>query len=102
MHVRTRRKSGHRHHYKSALNPPPARGSIRRMRNKNFSRAKALSVALVMAAALAVLLSAGARAATWKGLEPFVSKRADVEQALGAPVADRYADDGTLEFKVDG
>jgi hypothetical protein len=35
-------------------------------------------------------------------LEPFVSKRADVEQVLGAPVADRFTDDGTLEFKVDG
>ena len=54
------------------------------------------------AAALVVLLSAGdGRAATWKGLEPFVSKRADVELALGAPVADRFAEDGTLEFKVD-
>jgi hypothetical protein len=50
-----------------------------------------------------LLLSAGGtRAATWKGLEPFVSKRADVELALGAPVADRFADEGTLEFNVSG
>ena len=56
-----------------------------------------------MAAALAVLLSAGVvRAATWKGLEPFVSKRADVERVLGAPVSDRYAEEGTLEFNVTG
>jgi len=52
---------------------------------------------------LTVLLTAGVvRAATWKGLEPFVSKRADVEKVLGAPVADRFADDGTLEFNVSG
>ena len=73
------------------------------MNKQNFSRAKALSVAAVLAAVLAGLLPAGdVRAATWRGLEPFVSKRADVEQVLGAPVADRYAEDGTLEFKVSG
>jgi hypothetical protein len=58
---------------------------------------------LGLAAALAVLLSAGAaRAATWKGLEPFVSKRADVERVLGAPTQDRFGEDGTLEFNVSG
>jgi hypothetical protein len=56
-----------------------------------------------LAAALAVLLPAGAaRAATWKGLEPFVSNRADVERVLGAPAADRFNEDGTLEFNVAG
>ena len=73
------------------------------MSNTNFRRACARNVALSLAAALTVLLTAGAaRAATWKGLEPFVSKRADVEQVLGAPVADRFAEDGTLEFNVSG
>ncbi|HWS86754.1 MAG TPA: hypothetical protein VN282_07305 [Pyrinomonadaceae bacterium] len=73
------------------------------MRNRIFSRAQARAVALSLAAALAVLLPAGvARAATWKGLEPFVSKRADVERVLGAPVSDRLAEDGTLEFNVSG
>src|SRR3954463_4647461 len=73
------------------------------MRNRIFRRAGSRAVALSLAAALAVLLSAGAaRAATWKGLEPFVSKRADVERVLGVPVADRYASDGTLEFNVSG
>jgi len=58
---------------------------------------------LGLAAALTVLLSAGiVRAATWKGLEPFVSSRADVERVLGAPATDRYNDDGTLEFNVSG
>ncbi len=73
------------------------------MRNTVFRRACSRAVALSLAAALAVLLSAAsARAATWKGLEPFVSKRADVERALGAPVVDRYGADGTLEFDVAG
>ena len=73
------------------------------MRNIIFRRAAARDLAFGLAAALTLLLSAGAaRAATWKGLEPLVSKRADVEQALGAPVADRYAQDGTLEFEVSG
>jgi hypothetical protein len=74
------------------------------MRNTIFRRALARNVALSLAAALlSILLTAGAaRAATWKGLEPFVSKRAEVEQVLGAPTADRFADDGTLEFNVSG
>jgi hypothetical protein len=73
------------------------------MRNRIFRRAGARAVALSLAAALAVLLTAGnVRAATWKGLEPFVSKRADVERVLGAPTADRLAEDGTLEFNVSG
>ena len=73
------------------------------MKNTIVRRAGARAVALSLAAALAVVLSAAvARAATWKGLEPFVSKRADVEKVLGAPVSDRFGEDGTLEFKVDG
>ncbi|HEX7315193.1 MAG TPA: hypothetical protein VF297_14800 [Pyrinomonadaceae bacterium] len=73
------------------------------MTNTIFRRAQARAVALSLAAALAVLLSAGAaRAATWKGLEPFVSKRADVERVLGVPASDRYVADGTLEFNVSG
>lgn len=73
------------------------------MRNTHFSGAKARSAAVVLAAAVSLLLSAaGARAASWKGLEPFVSRRADVERVLGAPVADRMAEDGSLKFNVSG
>ena len=73
------------------------------MRNTNFSRAKARSVAVLFAAALSLLVSAaGARAASWKGLEPFVSRRADVERVLGAPVADMMAEEGALKFNVSG
>jgi len=57
----------------------------------------------VLAAAAYVLLSsAQTRSATWKGLEPFVSNRADVERVLGAAAADRMAEDATLEFNVSG
>jgi hypothetical protein len=54
----------------------------------------------VLAAAFAALMFASqeTQAATWKGLEPFVSKRADVERVLGRPTADRLAKDGTLQF----
>ena len=77
--------------------------SIARMGNTHFSRAKARGAAMVLAAFVSLLLSAGgARAASWKGLEPFVSRRADAERVLGAPVADRMAQDGSLRFKVAG
>jgi hypothetical protein len=57
-----------------------------------------------LAAALAavLLVASAARAATWKGLEPFVSKRGDVERVLGAPTSDKYLDSGTLQFNVSG
>ncbi len=58
---------------------------------------------MVVAAFAAVLVSSGvARAATWKGLEPFTSRRGDVERVLGAPVSDKVAQQGTLQFSVSG
>jgi len=57
---------------------------------------------MLAAVASLVLSAAGARAASWKGLEPFVSRRADVERALGVPVADRMSEDGSLKFNVSG
>jgi hypothetical protein len=73
------------------------------MKNTVFRRAGARAIAFGFSAALVVLLSAGAaRAATWKGLEPFVSTRADVERALGVPAADRYSTDWSLEYEVAG
>ena len=72
--------------------------------NRNFCRARLRGAGLVLAAVAYVLLSSAgdARAATWKGLEPFVSNRADVERVLGAPVVDRMGDEGLLEFNVSG
>ena len=57
----------------------------------------------VLVMAFVVLMLAAqqeAQAATWKGLEPLVSKRADVERVLGPPTADRLAKDGTLQFEA--
>ena len=68
-----------------------------------YTKASSVQSALaVLAAAFTVLMLASheARAATWKGLEPFVSKRADVERVLGRPTADRLAQDGTLRFEL--
>jgi hypothetical protein len=61
-----------------------------------------MKVLVVAALTLVLLASQAASAASWKGLEPFVSTRADVERVLGAPVADRMADEGTLRFNVAG
>ena len=74
------------------------------MKNKLFGRPQAQGVITAVLVFAAALLVAGqsAWAATWKGLEPFVSKRADVERVLGAPTADHIAENGTLHFKVSG
>lgn len=64
--------------------------------------ARVQSAIAILAAVFATLVagSQDARAATWKGLEPFVSKRADVERVLGRPTEDRTAKDGTLHFEL--
>ena len=73
------------------------------MSNTNFFRAHARAAAVILAVVISLLLSAqDGRAATWKGLEPFVSKRADVEKVLGASVQDRFSEDGSLKFNVSG
>ena len=55
---------------------------------------------LVMAFAGLMFGSQEAQGATWKGLEPLVSRRADVERVLGPPTADRLAKDGSLQFSA--
>ena len=66
-----------------------------------YRRVSRVQIALtILAAAFAALMLAPleARAATWRGLEPLVSRRADVERVLGPPTADRLTKDGTLQF----
>ncbi|HEY6045136.1 MAG TPA: hypothetical protein VIU65_00955 [Pyrinomonadaceae bacterium] len=41
-----------------------------------------------------------ARASSWRGIEPFVSKRADVERAMGTPATE--GPNGSLNFAVAG
>ena len=74
------------------------------MSNTKLFRPQARGAIAVVAAAFAALflLTQAARAATWRGIEPFTSRRADVERVLGAPVVDRMSKDGSLQFNVSG
>src|ERR1043166_1523916 len=47
-----------------------------------------------------VLIAANARAASWNGIEPFKSTRADVLKILGQPIGE--SPDGVLRFSVMG
>jgi hypothetical protein len=58
-----------------------------------------LKSALLIAFAISCF-SVIAQAASWKGLEPFVSKRADVEKAMGRPTSEGA--NGSLNFDVMG
>ena len=60
---------------------------------------------LLAAVAVLVLVCSAARpagAATWNGIEPLKSRRADVERVLGRPLEDVPGQTGTLRFKVVG
>lgn len=66
------------------------------MSNKNWHVRGALwGIALVV---FLCLVNQPAQAASWKGLEPFVSKRADVERVLGRPILNRMLQDSSLQF----
>jgi hypothetical protein len=69
------------------------------MKYLKVARVQGVLAVLAVALAAFTLASPEARAATWRGLEPFVSKRADVERVLGKPTSDRLAIDGTLHFE---
>lgn len=68
------------------------------MKYKRVPRVKCALAVLVTALAALMLASQEAQGATWRGLEPLVSRRADVERVLGKPTADRLAKDGTLQY----
>lgn len=75
------------------------------MSNSNFqSRRGRLSLAVSALALLAALAAVGgaAQAATWNGIEPFKSRRADVERTLGKPVGEATDGSGSLRFSVQG
>lgn len=63
---------------------------------------KCWSITIRMALAVIALLSCShvIRAGSWQGIEPFKSRRADVEKILGTPV--RESPGGPLTFKVNG
>ncbi len=73
------------------------------MKKHTFTGTRALRGLPLLFVLIAAL--AGARAArgeAWGGIEPFKSRRADVEKALGKPVEDKAGETGTLRFKVQG
>lgn len=72
------------------------------MNNQNEKRARSATTHMTAALAVLLLLTSVAQAATWKGLEPFISKRADVERVLGTPTVDKLSENGTLQFDVTG
>lgn len=74
------------------------------MRNKSLlgSHARRVVAACVASFAAFLILSQVASAASWNGIEPLKSRRADVERILGQPNASQPGDNGTLHFKVAG
>jgi hypothetical protein len=67
------------------------------MNNRNRLGVRGAFFCVALASFLS-LLTPPAPAATWKGLEPFVSKRADVERALGRHT--KMLQDGALQFNA--
>ena len=63
-----------------------------------MKKCRMLSLSIVFLGLTCLVESAGA--ASWNGIEPFKSRRPDVERILGKPTSEEQ--DGTLHFKVAG
>jgi len=74
------------------------------MKNPNTFCSLARRALLMAVAAFASLLvlAQTATAASWHGIEPLRSRRADVERILGQPIVNQPGEEGTLHFKVAG
>ncbi|MBA3441242.1 MAG: hypothetical protein H0T92_15365 [Pyrinomonadaceae bacterium] len=72
------------------------------MHNQTYfsGHARRLTITLTIAFAALNICTQTLQAAAWSNIEPFKSKRADVERALGQPIADQMGGDGTLQFKT--
>ncbi len=69
----------------------------------NFFRASRLKASVALFAVIVFASSATiVSAAAWSNLEPFKSRRADVEQTLGQPIRNQLSEGGALQFKVAG
>jgi hypothetical protein len=66
-----------------------------------FRARRVMASAGVVFAAL-LILSQATDAASWSGIEPLKSRRAEVERALGQPMQNQPGENGTLHFKVAG
>ncbi|MFN2455829.1 MAG: hypothetical protein ABR577_16590 [Pyrinomonadaceae bacterium] len=71
------------------------------LRSLSARHAKAVAVLFVIIFALADFAGI-AKAAAWNNLEPFKSRRADVERALGQPLGNTSGENAALKFKVAG
>ena len=78
--------------------------SIPVMKNPMYQRfhARRVIATLVFAIAALTLFSQFATAASWSGIEPLKSRRADVEKILGQSISDKPGNNGTLQFRVAG
>ena len=74
------------------------------MKNSIYTRLswRRVLASCVVSGAVVILLAQTAAAASWSGIEPLKSRRADVERALGKPLLDQPGEDGILHFKVAG
>lgn len=66
------------------------------------SHARRVVAAFVASFAAVLIWSQATPAASWNGIEPLKSRRADVERILGQPTMNQPGDTGTLHFKVAG
>ena len=73
------------------------------MMKANQNPLRRISSRAIIVLCLGLIVSAGvSRAASWSGIEPLRSRRADVERALGAPVNEQPDNAGALVFRVAG
>lgn len=76
------------------------------MRTKKLPRRlsfrRGVWLAIIAAGAAVVFSTHISTAASWNNIEPLKSRRADVRQALGAPIEDTAGEAETLRFKVPG
>ncbi len=74
------------------------------MKNPMLSshRERRVIATLVLTIAAIFIFSEFGTAASWSGIEPLKSRRADVERILGKPITDKPGNNGTLQFNVAG
>jgi hypothetical protein len=70
--------------------------------NRQSLKRNCLRVVLLLVLGVALGAAVSVHAAGWSGIEPYKSKRVDVERILGSPERDQMDVDGSLHFRVVG
>jgi hypothetical protein len=65
-------------------------------------RARRVIAAIALSIAATFIFTQFVKAASWSGIEPLKSRRADVERILGKPITEKPGNNGTLQFNVAG